>query len=178
MGVEEVVVWLVDNADQINGIIKLIGLVAGGIFAFRKWVMKPVMELIEKNEQAVTTLQKDYDNKREEVFNEVTALRDELKSIDQKSAERHERLRGEFKAMRKELGTAQDDIADVLGNELEAAYQKFTRQGWCPPAEKHHFVSMHQRYSERGHNHLVQHYEEDLLDLPDDPPAISGDCNG
>lgn len=173
MGVEEVAVWLVDNADKISGIIKLGTVVFGGIMAFRKWVMKPVIELIEKNEMAITTLQKDYDKKREAVFHEVAALRDDLVNIDQKSAERHERLRGEFKEIRKELGTAQEDIADVLGNELEAAYQKFTRQGWCPPAEKHHFVSMHQRYSERGHNHLVQHYEEDLLELPDGPAEIT-----
>lgn len=170
MGVEEVVAWLVDNANQISGLFKLVGLIFGGIVAFRKWVMKPVMELIEKNEKAVTSLQKDYDSKREEVFHEVAALRDDLVNIDRKSAERHERLRGELKELRKELSIAQEDIADVFGNELENGHHKFTTQGWCSPGEKRHYVDMHKRYSDRGHNHLAEHYEKDLLALPDEPP--------
>lgn len=170
----EVIAWLADNADQINGLIKLGSLILGGILAFRKWVMKPVMDLIEKNEVSVTTLQKDYDKKREEIFKEVAALRKELAQNDQKSEERHERLRGEFKSLRQEVGTVQEDVADVLGNELENGHRKFMEQGWCSPAEKRHYVDLHKRYSERGHNHLAQHYEEDLLKLPDDPPEHVG----
>lgn len=168
------VVWLIDRAGSIVNLIKLLGLLIGGILAIRKWILKPVNDLIEQNKNAVIELQKDYDKKREEVFLAVDALRKELANNDRKSEERHERLRKDFKDMRLEMNTVQDDVADVLGNELENGHHKFMTQGWCSPAEKQHYVDMHKRYSERGHNHLAQHYEEDLLNLPDYPPDYVG----
>lgn len=174
MGVEEVVAWLTANLDSINGLFKLIGILGGVIAAFRKWVLKPAMETIDKNRQAVVDLQNDYTVKRNEVFAAVEALKEEVIKNDHKSEERHEKLRAKFEDMRKEMGTMQDDVADVLGNELENGHRKFMTQGWCSPGEKQHYVDMHKRYSERGHNHLAQHYEEDLLQLPDDPPMMGG----
>lgn len=168
---EEVVKWLAEQADLINGIIKVAGLVLSMIAAFRKWVLKPVMDLIKKNEESVTALQKDYIKKKDEVFDKVEELRQEIVKNDQKSEERHEKLRDKFEDIRREMSIVQDDVADVLGNELENGHHKFKTQGWCSPAEKQHYVDMHKRYSDRGHNHLAQHYEEDLLALPDDPPS-------
>ena len=171
---EEVMKWLVEQADLLSGFLKAAGIIISAIAAFRKWVLKPVLDLIKKNEESVTALQNDYIKKRDEVFDKVEELRLEIVKNDQKSEERHGKLRDKFEDMRKEMSTVQDDVADVLGNELEIGHHKFMTQGWCSSAEKQHYVDMHKRYSERGHNHLAQHYEEDLLDLPEYPPETVG----
>lgn len=177
----EVVTWLVQQEGLLSSILKFLELGAilvGAIVAFRKWIMKPVVDMIDENRRSVIMLEEDYTQKRNEVLSAVESLKDEICKIDQRSEERHEKLRHQFKDMRDEMGTVQDDVADVLGNELEMGHQKFMAQGWCSPAEKKHFVDLHKRYAERGHNHLAQHYEEDLLELPDHPPAVYGDING
>ena len=164
--VEELLKPLVEEINWLVELLKLLVYIGGAVIALRKWLLKPVEKI-----------QKDGEAKDKEIQKEINELRNDLQQKEDAMRSDFRELKGDIKDMRKEMATAQDDIADVLGNELEAAYQRFTRQGWCPPAEKHHFVSMHQRYSERGHNHLVQHYEEDLLDLPDYPTDDSS-CNG
>ena len=173
--------WLsgcTDTMKIVIDFIKTIGIILGFlatvVISFRKWVIKPLSEALESQKKSVEDLKNDYEKKRDEVLREVSILNQRMLENDKKSEERHEKLRGEFKSMRKEMVTMQDDIADVLGNELENGHHKFMTQGWCSPAEKQHYVELHKRYAERGHNHLAEKYEEDLLELPDQPPQFNG----
>ena len=173
--------WLSGCTDTMKIVIEFIkeigvvlGFLGAVVLSFRKWVMKPLAAAIEEQKKATVELRTDYEHKRDEVLKEVGVLNKRILENDKKSEERHEKLRGEFKSMRLEMGTMQDDVADVLGNELENGHHKFMTQGWCSPAEKQHYVDLHKRYAARGHNHLAQRYEEDLLELPDHPPQYNG----
>lgn len=167
---EEAVTSLVDQAQWLVDLFKLAATIGGLVFSLRKWILKPVVNSMDENKKDVIALQEDYKKEKKILQEEIASLRSELRANDAKSEQRHKRIRDDFKEMREELATAQDDIADVLGNELEMWYQKFIKQGWCSPGEKQHYVDLYKRYSSRGHNHLALHYEENLLDLPDDPP--------
>ncbi len=64
----------------------------------------------------------------------------------------------------------QEDIADILCDRLNQAYDYWMKKGWCPKADKQRLFDMHERYSALGRNHLAKHYRDDLTELPEHPP--------
>jgi len=69
----------------------------------------------------------------------------------------------------KPLRVIQDDTADLLCDRLTQAHDYHVRKGYCTQGDKSRLCAMHQRYRSLGRNHLVDSYEQDLLDLPDEP---------
>lgn len=69
----------------------------------------------------------------------------------------------------KPLRIIQADTADILCDRLTQAHDYHMRKGFCPKVDKSRLCAMHQRYRSLGRNHLVDSYEQDLLDLPDEP---------
>lgn len=74
-----------------------------------------------------------------------------------------------YKCIIKPLQVIQADTADLLCDRLTRAHDYHMRKGFCSQSDKSRLCSMHQRYRCLGRNHLVDTYEQDLLDLPDEP---------
>lgn len=74
-----------------------------------------------------------------------------------------------YKWIIKPLRIIQDDTADILCDRLTQAHDYHVRKGFCAHGDKSRLCAMHQRYRSLGRNHLVDSYEQDLLDLPDEP---------
>ena len=86
----------------------------------------------------------------------------------------------EQKAFRKELKetlaelnaklcTLSDDIGDLQYERLSQAYDFYTTRGWCTSSKKLMLCKMHKSYRAKNRNHLSEHFEQEILDLPDKP---------
>ncbi len=62
------------------------------------------------------------------------------------------------------------DVAALQADHLNQAHDYYMEKGYCPTERKEFLCSVYKSYHEKGHNHLSQHYEEDLIRLPDKPP--------
>ena len=96
------------------------------------------------------------------VVKPIRKMQDEQNKIN-------EQVTKELSEINSKLAMVQEDVADTLGDRLAQAYRHFMRQGWCSHEEKEFFVRLHQSYSSKGHNHLADTYEADLLRLPESP---------
>ena len=86
----------------------------------------------------------------------------------------------EQKAFRKELKetlaelnaklcSLSDDIGDLQYERLSQAYDFYTTRGWCTSSKKLMLCKMHKSYRAKNRNHLSEHFEQEILDLPDKP---------
>lgn len=71
--------------------------------------------------------------------------------------------------IKQDTGDIKGDVGDILCDRLTQAHDCHIGWGYCSQAEKVRLVAMHRRYRALGRNHLIDTYEEDLLDLPDEP---------
>lgn len=69
------------------------------------------------------------------------------------------------------LDEIKDDIGDLQYQSLAQAHDLYTSRNWCPASTKQQLVTMHESYKKKGRNHLSAHYEEEILNLPEHPPA-------
>lgn len=69
------------------------------------------------------------------------------------------------------VGDIQGSTDFLLGDRLAQAHVYWEKKKYCPPYDKARLIEMHKVYTARGLNHLYASYEEDLLDLPDEPPV-------
>ena len=92
--------------------------------------------------------------------------------IEKKKADDMERLENEEFRRRvlEALETISDDVAELQRDRLCQMHDFYTRQGWCPSDKKREIVDWHAKYTKKGRNHLANHYEEDILELPNYPP--------
>ena len=73
----------------------------------------------------------------------------------------------------KPIRDIRDDTGDLMCDRLSQAHDYWIRKGYCPPADLARLVAMHQRYKAMGRNHLMESYEQDLLELPPERPATN-----
>ena len=106
--------------------------------------------------------------------------REEHRKAKEKQLQAEQAARDDAAAFRKEmreamarinntLVTLTDDIGDLQYERLSQAQEFYTQQGWCPGSKKEMLCQMHKSYRGKGRNHLSQHYEEEILDLPSKP---------
>lgn len=88
--------------------------------------------------------------------------------IRRRKAEREEQLRM-LRAINEQLKALTDDIGDLQYERLSQAQDFYTAQGWCPGAKKEMLCQMHKSYRAKGRNHLSEHYEAEIMRLPDRP---------
>ena len=77
-----------------------------------------------------------------------------------------------YKALRrieKMLTGVMDDIADLQYERLAQAHDFYMDRGWCPASKKKQLCIIYQSYKSKGRNHLTEHYEENILSLPEEP---------
>jgi len=63
-----------------------------------------------------------------------------------------------------------DDVGDLQYERLSQAQDFYMSRGWCTGAKKEMLCKMHKSYRNKGRNHLSEHYEEEIMRLPDKPP--------
>lgn len=80
-----------------------------------------------------------------------------------------EELSTSLKHINASLEGLSEDIGDLQYERLSQAQDFYTSRGWCPGAKKEMLCKMHASYRARGRNHLSEHYEEEILQLPDKP---------
>lgn len=133
------------TVEQIVAICGVITAMGGAIGVIAQWIVKPLKKW----------------------WSEQMSV---LEKQDQKLEAEFENINLKLESIEETLSITNDDVADVLGDRLMQAHRHFMNVGWMPPAEKKRFVDLHKRYSKRGHNHLADSYETDLLALPEEPP--------
>lgn len=89
--------------------------------------------------------------------------------VRRREAERVEQIRT-LKAINEQLKALTDDIGDLQYERLSQAQDFYTAQGWCPGSKKEMLCQMHKSYRKKGRNHLSEHYEAEIMRLPDRPP--------
>ena len=67
------------------------------------------------------------------------------------------------------LCSLSDDIGDLQYERLSQAYDFYTTRGWCTSSKKLMLCKMHKSYRAKNRNHLSEHFEQEILDLPDKP---------
>ena len=67
------------------------------------------------------------------------------------------------------LDAINDDVADLQYERLSQAYDFYTTRGWCTSSKKLMLCKMHKSYRAKNRNHLSEHFEQEILDLPDKP---------
>ncbi len=67
------------------------------------------------------------------------------------------------------MSTCLTNTDALMGDRLAQAHDYWVKKGYCPKADKRRIVDMHRRYAARGLNHLAEHYEQDILGLPEHP---------
>ena len=68
--------------------------------------------------------------------------------------------------VRGEVGNVRDDVAALQCDRLQQAHDYWMEQGYCPTPTKQVIVAICQAYRGNGYNHLCDHFEEDILNLP------------
>ena len=110
----------------------------------------------------------------------IRRKREERKKIKEERLKAEQAAREDAAAFRKEmrdamaridktLVTLTDDIGDLQYERLSQAQEFYTQQGWCPGSKKEMLCQMHKSYRGKGRNHLSEHYEEEILNLPSKP---------
>ena len=72
-----------------------------------------------------------------------------------------------------EVASISEDVGDLQCDRLTAAYDHFMELGYCPASTKQALCEMFRSYSSKGRNHLAKHYEEDILNLPNERKVAS-----
>ena len=78
-------------------------------------------------------------------------------------------LKGALSMINETLHALSDDIGDLQYERLSQAQDFYITRGWCPGSKKEMLCKMHKSYRAKGRNHLSEHYEEEILQLPDAP---------
>lgn len=91
--------------------------------------------------------------------------------VRRRENERAEELKM-LRDIKDQLETLTDDIGDLQYERLSQAQDFYTAQGWCPGSKKEMLCKMHASYRKKNRNHLSQHYEAEIMRLPDRPAAM------
>lgn len=84
----------------------------------------------------------------------------------QEAEKRHKEVMAEIGNLAKRLDA---DIGDLQYERLSQAHDFYLDRGWCPTSKKQQLCNMYKSYTAKGRNHLSQHYEAEILGLPDAP---------
>ena len=87
----------------------------------------------------------------------------------EKAAAEQKAFRKELKETLAKLCALSDDIGDLQYERLSQAYDFYTTRGWCTSSKKLMLCKMHKSYRAKNRNHLSEHFEQEILDLPDKP---------
>ena len=94
------------------------------------------------------------------------------RSYKRRKAER-DKAEADFRAaVLDKLDALTDDVGDLQYERLSQAHEYYTTRGWCTTSKKLLFCKMHKSYTGKKRNHLSEHYEEDMLNLPESPDDI------
>lgn len=84
-------------------------------------------------------------------------------------------LKDTLAGMNAKLCSLSDDIGDLQYERLSQAYDFYTTRGWCTSSKKLMLCKMHKSYRAKNRNHLSEHFEQEILDLPDKPKKIESE---
>lgn len=106
-------------------------------------------------------------------FNPVKRRLRARKAVKEKADAEQKAFRAELKdtlaGMNAKLRSLSDDIGDLQYERLSQAYDFYTTRGWCTSSKKLILCKMHKSYRAKNRNHLSEHFEQEILDLPDKP---------
>ena len=106
-------------------------------------------------------------------FNPVKRRLRARKAVKEKADAEQKAFRAELKdtlaGMNAKLRSLSDDIGDLQYERLSQAYDFYTTRGWCTSSKKLMLCKMHKSYRAKNRNHLSEHFEQEILDLPDKP---------
>lgn len=112
-------------------------------------------------------------------FNPLKRRLKARKAAKEKAAAEQKAYRAELKdtlaGMNAKLCSLSDDIGDLQYERLSQAYDFYTTRGWCTSSKKLMLCKMHKSYRAKNRNHLSEHFEQEILDLPDKPKKIESE---
>ena len=89
----------------------------------------------------------------------------------QAQAEFQSRVLTGLEELRAGVASVSEDVGDLQCDRLTAAHDHFMELGYCPDSTKQALCEMYRSYSGKGRNHLAAHYEENILNLPNERKA-------
>lgn len=69
-----------------------------------------------------------------------------------------------------DMNIIKDALRHTLRNILISDYNEFTRRGWCSHLEKEEYSATYDTYHSLNGNGVVTHKNDEVLNLPDEPP--------
>ena len=126
---------------------------------------KPVKKWIHSHKEAKRLERKKAEEDRAKERADELAFRKEVR-------EALGRLERDVQQIAQQTEIDGEDIGDLQYERLSQAHDFYTRQGWCPGSKKEMLCQMHKAYRARHRNHLSEHYEDEILSLPDRPPNM------
>lgn len=70
-----------------------------------------------------------------------------------------------------DLELIKDALRHTLRNVLLSDYDTFTERGWCSHLEKEEYTATYTTYHNLNGNGVVTHKNQEVLNLPDQPPV-------
>lgn len=128
-------------------------------------LFNPIKKRIQAHREAKKLERQKAEQARAEERAEEIAFRKEIR-------ESLARLEKDIRQVAQQTEIDDEDIGDLQYERLSQAHEFYIRQGWCPGSKKEMLCQMHKAYRARHRNHLSEHYEEDILALPDRPASI------
>ena len=58
----------------------------------------------------------------------------------------------------------------LLWSRIQQEHDYFMRIGYCPATDKQRLCVLHKEYRDQNLNHLADDFEQDIIDLPCEPP--------
>ena len=87
-------------------------------------------------------------------------------------------IKSQMLDLRENMQSLQGMTDFLTGDRLAQAYAYWMRKGYCPPEDRARLTTMYDMYSQRGLNTLAHAYNQDLLELPKQPPGAAQQKEG
>lgn len=130
--------------DALTNLVIQVSVVGAAVGAIYKWFAKPwrkmasSIEKIEENQRCIV-----------QITDDLSIVHKDLDVIKVKQ----ENIEG--------------ITEDILRDRLMQCHDYHMRKGYCPQAEKMRFQELFASYKARGLNHLMENYEEEIMELPE-----------
>lgn len=94
-----------------------------------------------------------------------------IRKYKEQIAQREQDAEENDRKLESDLELIKDALRHTLRNVLLSDYDTFTTRGWCSHLEKEEYTATYNTYHNLNGNGVVTHKNQEVLNLPDQPPV-------
>lgn len=98
------------------------------------------------------------------------AYNEKRKQKEEEQAKQSADVMNALTAVKDTLNSLSDDVAALQMDRLDQAHDYYMELGWIDSRRLKMMSDWYNSYTSKGHNHLVEHWLQDLENLPSSPP--------